>query len=216
MAVKLVNVSKKLYVGIVRDHSGSMDWLSKAAMEDYNSLITTIRNASDQQDVDTIVSTVKCGVGVSGSNEREVINSSVLRLKPLTTYRADGSYTPLFDAVADVIDWLEKVPDAKTIVLSSGMVVCSEIALHACKMAVIGRSPFVSRSRRNRDLLSTTFQQAISWNGMSPTAMILNALLESLKLRCQTTLVGSHVAFVPQTVFTRMQQTSAHPRFVAA
>jgi len=113
MAVKLVNVSKKLYVGIVRDHSGSMDWLSKAAMEDYNSLITTIRNASDQQDVDTIVSTVKCGVGVSGSNEREVINSSVLRLKPLTTYRADGSYTPLFDAVADVIDLLEKVPDAK-------------------------------------------------------------------------------------------------------
>lgn len=59
MAVKLVNVSKKLYVGILRDHSGSMDWLSRPAMEDYNSLIATIKNASDAQDVDTIVFTTR-------------------------------------------------------------------------------------------------------------------------------------------------------------
>lgn len=112
MAVKLVNVSKKLYVGILRDHSGSMDWLSRPAMEDYNSLIATIKNASEAQDVDTIVFTTKFGVGVDGRFEREAVNSSVSRLKALTSYKADGSYTPVWDALADMLDQLGKVPDA--------------------------------------------------------------------------------------------------------
>ncbi len=104
---------KKQYVGLVKDYSGSMEHLSRAAMKDYNTLITTIRSASEKEDIDTIVSVVKCGVGSGGRVEREFVNSSVSRLKPLTTYVADGSYTPLFDSVAEVIDILESSPDAK-------------------------------------------------------------------------------------------------------
>jgi len=104
---------KKQYVGIVRDHSGSMAHLSRAALADYNTLIGAVAGAADREDIDTIVSTVKCGVGFQGSVEREVVNSSVSRLKPLTTYVTDGSYTPLFDSVGEIIDILEKAPDAQ-------------------------------------------------------------------------------------------------------
>lgn len=103
---------KKQYVGLVRDHSASMASLSRAAKDDYNGLIGVIKSASDKEDIDTIVSVVKCGVGGDGHVEREFVNSSAARLKPLTQYIADGSYTPLFDSVGEIIDILEKSPDA--------------------------------------------------------------------------------------------------------
>lgn len=104
---------KKQYVGLVKDHSGSMAHLSVAAMKDYNTLIGAIKDASVKEDIDTIVSVVKCGVGYAGAVEREFVNSSVTRLKPLRTYVTDGSYTPLFDSVGEIIDILESSPDAK-------------------------------------------------------------------------------------------------------
>jgi hypothetical protein len=104
---------KKQYIGLVKDHSGSMGHLRFAALKDYNALIYAIKAASEKEDIDTIVSVVKCGVGSAGSVEREFVNSSVSRLKPATSYDTDGSYTPLFDSVGEIIDILEKSPDAK-------------------------------------------------------------------------------------------------------
>jgi hypothetical protein len=103
---------KKQYIGLVRDHSASMNPLSSAAKNDYNNVIAAISAASVKEDIDTIVSVVKCGVGYKGAVEREFVNSSVSRLKPLTSYVADGGYTPLFDSVGEIIDILEKSPDA--------------------------------------------------------------------------------------------------------
>ncbi len=56
------------------------------------------------------MSTVKCGVG-SGKVQRESVNSSVSVLKPITTYTAEGN-TPLFDSVGDLVELMEKAPDA--------------------------------------------------------------------------------------------------------
>lgn len=100
----------KQYIGISRDHSGSMQSLTKAAMADYNNNVTAIRNAAKLEDIDTIVSTVKCGVGI-GTVQREAVNSSVAALKPLTKYSAEGG-TPLFDSIGELVTLLEKTPDA--------------------------------------------------------------------------------------------------------
>ncbi len=105
----------KNYIGISRDHSASMRMLSKAAANDYNETIKQIQQSATEHDIDTIVSVVKCGVGRGrGSVEREIVNSNVQVLKPIqpNQYIADGSSTPLFDSVGDLITQFENVPDA--------------------------------------------------------------------------------------------------------
>jgi hypothetical protein len=101
----------KQYIGISRDHSGSMATLASLAKADYNENIDAIRNAATKEGIDTIVTTVKCGVG-SGLVERESVNSSVTALKPLTRYEASGQ-TPLFDSVGELVELLQKSPDAE-------------------------------------------------------------------------------------------------------
>jgi len=103
----------KQYIGFVRDHSGSMGSLRNGAAQDYNNNVNAIKAASEQHQLDTIVNTVKCGVGSRGTVERETVNSTVHMLKPLTTaqYDTDGFYTPLFDSVGEVIDLMSEVPD---------------------------------------------------------------------------------------------------------
>ena len=73
----------KTYFGISRDHSGSMRGIARAAARDYNSLIQSIKENSAAEQIDTIVSVVKCGVGVRGSIERDVTNSNVQTLQPI-------------------------------------------------------------------------------------------------------------------------------------
>lgn len=104
---------KKQYVGLVRDHSASMARISRAAQDDYNSLISAIKSAADREDIDTIASAVECGRGREADVRVDFQNSSVARLKPLESYATDGSATPLFDSVGKVIDILEKSPDAR-------------------------------------------------------------------------------------------------------
>ena len=99
----------KQYIGISRDHSGSMQSLKAAAMKDYNDSITAIKNASLNNNIDTIVSVVKCGVG-QGVVQQEVVNSNVQILQPLRFYTAEGQ-TPLFDSVGMLIDMLRTAPD---------------------------------------------------------------------------------------------------------
>lgn len=99
----------KQYVGISRDHSGSMSSLRDPARRDYNDNISAIKHAANENKVDTIVSVVRCGI--KSSVDREVVNSNVQILKPLDSYPTDGN-TPLFDSVGELIDLLSKVPDA--------------------------------------------------------------------------------------------------------
>lgn len=111
----------KQYVGFVRDHSVSMTPLSRGAAEDYNTQITAFRQASLDTEIDTIVSTVKCGHPGpvrqgwrTGIVKREVVNSGVHMLRPIDPYHYDteGGSTPLFDSVGELIQIMEKMPDA--------------------------------------------------------------------------------------------------------
>lgn len=98
---------RKNYIGLARDHSGSMASLARPAMVDYNDTIQGIREAAVTGDRDTIVSTVYC---FDGLVRREYINSSIAVLKPLTSFQTAGQ-TPLFDSVGDLIDLLSATPD---------------------------------------------------------------------------------------------------------
>jgi hypothetical protein len=104
----------KQYIGISRDHSASMmqSYLTEGACNDFNNVIKIIKSEAREKDIDTIVSVVKCGVGGRGLIERETVNSSVQRLRPLSNYIADGGSTPLFDSVGELIEILQSAPDA--------------------------------------------------------------------------------------------------------
>lgn len=103
---------KKLYIGISRDHSASMRGIVGAAMRDFNQLIQDVREEALVQEIDTVVSVVKCGVGYDAEVVRESTISSVSVLKPLTSYIADGNGTPLFESVGDLIEQFKSMPDA--------------------------------------------------------------------------------------------------------
>lgn len=100
----------KQYIGISRDHSASMRGIARAAGRDYNETIQGLQEAAREHSLDTIVSVVRCG----GTVQRETINSNVNVLSPISesSYNANGSSTPLVDSVFDLIELMEKVPDA--------------------------------------------------------------------------------------------------------
>jgi hypothetical protein len=104
----------KNYIGISRDHSGSMGGIARAAGRDYNDNIVSIQEGATEHSIDTIVSVVACGTGRPAKNVMEVVNSNVHTLKPIAdgAYKADGNATPLFDSVDMLINQLSKVPDA--------------------------------------------------------------------------------------------------------
>ncbi len=99
---------KKQYVGISRDHSGSMSSLRHAAIKDYNDGIVAIKTAAKDNDIDTVASVTSCGI--RGGVRDEVVNSSITRLQPISHYEVDGS-TPLFDSVGRLIEIFKSVPD---------------------------------------------------------------------------------------------------------
>lgn len=105
----------KNYIGISRDHSGSMSSISRAAARDYNDNIASIKEASLANSQDTIVSVVEADSIV----RRVVVNSNVNALQPLNEheYRCGGQ-TPLFDSVGELIELFEKVPDANDLSVS--------------------------------------------------------------------------------------------------
>lgn len=104
----------KTYIGMSRDHSGSMRSIARAAARDYNSKISSIREASLANNQDTIVSVVECGYGDTDRVRRAITNSSISTLQPLTehAYVADGRGTPLWDSVGELIEMFESTPDA--------------------------------------------------------------------------------------------------------
>lgn len=108
---KLSPLRRKQYVGISRDHSGSMQSLSHSAMKDYNENIEVIKEAAKENKIDTFVSVVKCGIGI-GLVAREQENVLIESVSPITTYKTEGG-TPLFDSIGELITILSRTPDAE-------------------------------------------------------------------------------------------------------
>ena len=102
----------KTIFGILRDHTGSMGTRKSAATNDYNQLVRDIKSQSSDQDI--IVNVIKCGTTRRAVNTFEIRNSSSQALQELkvSQYDTDGSSTPLFDAVGDLIVEMERSPDA--------------------------------------------------------------------------------------------------------
>ncbi len=100
----------KNYIGISRDHSGSMYHITKAALADYNETINFLRSTS--QDMETYISVVNCGTGRQASVSVEESNTFIKFVNPLTSYPAAAMGTPLFDSVGKLIELFEKCPDA--------------------------------------------------------------------------------------------------------
>ncbi len=100
----------KNYIGFVNDHSGSMSGLRNAALADYNANSSAIVAAASMEMLDTIVSTVAFGSKGGHEITREVVNSNPHVLKPKTAWPATGG-TPLYDAIGDLIEQFQAVPD---------------------------------------------------------------------------------------------------------
>ena len=108
------NTTIKNYIGISRDHSGSMGSLRSAAARDYNQTIEGLKTSAVEENIDTIMSVVKCGYGRTSGVQREVINSSIIAVNPMaeSNYEASAPGTPLFDSVGELIEMFEATPDA--------------------------------------------------------------------------------------------------------
>lgn len=104
----------KNYIGISRDHSGSMASIARAAARDYNANIATIRSAATNNNIETLVSVVECGFGRTNRVRREWINENVSALQPINenVYSAHGTGTPLFDSVGELIEIFEAVQNS--------------------------------------------------------------------------------------------------------
>lgn len=102
----------KNYIGISRDHSGSMYSIGKAAMKDYNQTVDSLKRAATEENIDTIMSVVECGYAHTAQVRAVVTNSSIVAVNPISTYSTDGRGTPLFDSVGDLIEMFQAVPDA--------------------------------------------------------------------------------------------------------
>lgn len=96
--------SKKLLVGISLDFSGSMRDITAYARQAYNAELESIKKNAATHDIETLVTLVKCGVGIQGKNVLVTANTPVSTLEPLTEYYADGHYTPLYSSIKVLID----------------------------------------------------------------------------------------------------------------
>lgn len=101
----------KNYIGISRDHSGSMSHLTRAAAKDYNTTIEGLKQSAITENIDTIMSVVKCGYGRISGVHREITNSSIVAISPIYEYEANAPGTPLFDSVGELIEMFESTPD---------------------------------------------------------------------------------------------------------
>lgn len=101
----------KTYVGIVRDHSGSMFDLANYAKEDFNLMLNQIKQNSNTKNKN-FVSVVECGVYGNDSKYHQVNLSEELvpveKISDMKTYKIVGG-TPLYDSVGCLIEHLEKV-----------------------------------------------------------------------------------------------------------
>ncbi len=148
----------KNYIGISRDHSGSMSSISRAAARDYNDNIASIKEASQANNQDTIVSVVECGYERTDRVRRVIVNSNVTALQPITesSYSASGCGTPLFDSVGELIELFEKVPDANDKDVSFLVLIVTDGAENASKKySADGRYGTINLATKIRQLQET-------------------------------------------------------------
>ena len=92
----------KTYVGIVRDHSGSMLGLNTYAIEDFNTNLQQIKDNENSKH-QNIVSVVECGIrnnNITSKYYRTFVNPKeqlvpVKEVPPLGFYRASCQYSNL-------------------------------------------------------------------------------------------------------------------------
>lgn len=115
-----------------------MHTIRNAALADYNAVISSFREATVAEAQDTVVFTLKCGSGERGGahNIFECINSSIVALQPLAQYKADGNSTPLYDAVAMMMDKLSEAPDAAAAHVSFVVMVTTDGLDNSSRMAL--------------------------------------------------------------------------------
>jgi hypothetical protein len=103
----------KTHVLISLDHSASMRGIAKQAARDYNSQIATIKQNAIDLSQNVVVSLVNCGYGRTREVRTEFVNASITGLAsiPEYNYETDGSGTPLYDSVGELIDIAKKSPD---------------------------------------------------------------------------------------------------------
>ena len=102
----------KNYITFVNDNSGSMDSLRNAAIKDYNTNITAVKEAATREMLDTVVSVVNVGYPSGSQVTRTVQISNPHVLKPLTHWSVQGG-TPLYDGVGNAIELMKSLPDYK-------------------------------------------------------------------------------------------------------
>lgn len=103
----------KQYIGISRDHSGSMAGIRHLAMKDYNEQIAAIKQSAVKFGIDTILSVMSCSIRSDGRtvNQWDTQLSSISGVKRMFEYAATGNNTQLFDSVFSLIEQFERVPD---------------------------------------------------------------------------------------------------------
>lgn len=147
----------KNYIGFVNDHSGSMTSLKKAAIKDYNAMISAVKDAANREMLDTVVSTVGIGLGGFKDIVRQVVISNPHVLKPVTRWITNGN-TPLYDGIGDIIELFLSLPDYNSpdvsflvsittdgVEYGSKKYTASSIKNLICEMQKTGRWTFVFR-----------------------------------------------------------------------
>lgn len=96
-------------VGISRDHSASMRPITVVAAKDYNECISSIKDAALREKQDTFVSVVESGAGNSNLVRLVERSKYIEKFTPMpeSSYIANGTGTPLFDSVGELIELFE-------------------------------------------------------------------------------------------------------------
>lgn len=100
----------KTYLNVIRDHSGSMHSIRKAAARDYNSTISATQRAASVNNIETVASVIICDSVPQRDHSTTLVPIGSVKLLPENGYAANGS-TPLFGSVLLAIDDLKKVAD---------------------------------------------------------------------------------------------------------
>lgn len=107
-AVTTTPKNAKTYLEVIRDHSGSMHSLARAAARDFNATIAATQRASAANSIPTVASVTECGGGV----RRVTSFAPIDRIEAMAESRySTGGGTPLFKSVLQSIENLKRVPD---------------------------------------------------------------------------------------------------------
>lgn len=86
----------KQYIGIAKDHSGSMWSLRSGAIKDYNNVISSLKKAAGDTDIETRLSVVEFANRASMVATNKLLED----FSPSNQYYTNGG-TALFDAVVN-------------------------------------------------------------------------------------------------------------------